>query len=70
MSLTELLPAVRALPRAERIRLVHLLIDELARPQEPPALQDGASYPVWSPYGAHEAAASLLRLLEDERAKQ
>ena len=34
MSLAEILPAVRSLPRTEQVRLVHLLIDELARPED------------------------------------
>ena len=36
MSLAELLPAVRALPRAEQVQLMHLLVDELTRPDLPP----------------------------------
>lgn len=33
MSLVELLPAVRQLPRAEQVQLLHLLIDGLAASQ-------------------------------------
>ena len=63
MSLKELLPSVHALPRADKYRLVQELIAELAREE---ALAEG-EYPVWSPYDAHDAAASLLQLLEEDK---
>jgi hypothetical protein len=34
MSLAEILPAVRSLPRDEQTQLVHWLVEELARPDE------------------------------------
>lgn len=38
MSLAELLPAIRALPKAEQVQLLHLLVDGVAEapPAEPP----------------------------------
>ena len=65
MSLAELLPSVRALPRSEKFRLIQELIVDLARDE---GLTEG-EYPVWSPYDAHEAAATLLRLLEQDKAE-
>ena len=38
MSLAELLPAIRALPKAERLQLLHLLVDGVA---EVPPADDG-----------------------------
>jgi hypothetical protein len=64
MSLTELLPSVQALPRSDKFRLVQELIAELA---EEEGLAAG-EYPVWSPYDSHEAAAKLLKLLEEDQA--
>ncbi len=64
MSLTELRPAVRALPRRDKFLLVQELVAELAQ-------EEGATpieYPVWSPYDAHAAAATMLQLLEREKA--
>jgi hypothetical protein len=65
MSLAELLPAVQALPRKDKFRLVQELIAELAQEE---GLAEG-EYPVWSPYDAHEAAATLLQLLEQDKAQ-
>jgi hypothetical protein len=64
MSLTDLRPAVRALPRREKFLLVQELMADLAR-EEGAALIE---YPVWSPSDAHEAAAVMLQLLEQEKA--
>ncbi len=60
MSLTELRPSVQALPRSDRFRLVQELITELAQEE---GWAEG-EYAVWSPYDAHEAAATLMQLLE------
>jgi hypothetical protein len=64
MSLTELRPAVRALPTGDKFLLVQELIAELAHEEGVPVIE----YPVWSPYDAHGAAATLLKLLEQEKA--
>lgn len=63
MSLAELLPSVRALPRSDKFRLMQELLAELAQEE---GLAEG-EYPIWSPCDAHEAAATLLQLLEAER---
>ena len=65
MSLTELRPAVRALPTGDKLLLVQELIAELAHEEGIPVIE----YPIWSPYDAHGAAATLLKLLEEEKAK-
>ncbi len=62
MSLQELIPALRELPRVEKLRLVQFLVNELAREAELTPLQPHAEYPVWSPYDASEAAETLLTL--------
>jgi hypothetical protein len=64
MSLAELRTAVRALPRRDKFPLVHERIAELAQEEGVTAIE----YPVWSPYDAHAAAATLLQLLEQEKA--
>ena len=63
MSVTELLPTVHALPRHEKFRLMQALLTELAQEEGIPE----GEYPVWSPYEAHEAAATLMRMLEEEQ---
>ncbi len=62
MSVTELLPALRELTRADKLRVMEFLAQELVT-QEEAVLAAGESYPIWSPYGAHEAAATLLATL-------
>ncbi len=65
MSLAELMPIVQSLSRGEKYRLVQELLAELAQEE---GLAAG-EYAVWSPYEAHEAAATLLQLLEQDKAE-
>jgi hypothetical protein len=62
--LPELLPAIRSLTRADKLRVIELLAGDLAREENPPLLEAGASYPIWTPLFAEEAAAVLLKELE------
>jgi hypothetical protein len=64
MSLSELRSAVQTLPRRDKFLLVQELMAELAQEEGVAAVE----YPVWSPYEAHDAAATLLQLLEQEKA--
>lgn len=71
MSLTELLPSVHALPRGDKFRLMQELIAELAREEDGAARQaTPIEFPVWSPHDAHPAAATLLKLLEEDGREQ
>jgi len=65
MSIAELLPALRELNRAEKLRVMHFLVQQLA--EEEAWMQAGQSYAVWSPYEAHDAAQTLMGVLERER---
>lgn len=69
MSLTELLPSVHALPRGDKFRLMQELIAELAGEESGAVAQQAPpiEYPVWSPQDAHDAAATLLQLLDQDR---
>jgi hypothetical protein len=69
MSLTDLVPAVQALPRADKLRLVQILVTDLAREEGVSILEGAVSYPVWTPYDAYDAAGVLLRALDSERPK-
>jgi hypothetical protein len=69
MSLIDLVPAVQALPRADKLRLVQLLVIDLAREEGVSLFEAGAPYPVWTPYHAYDAAGVLLQALDAERAK-
>lgn len=64
MTLAELLPVLHDLPRTDKFRAVQFLTAELA--QDEGQLIPGAEYPVWSPFDAHDAAATLTELLRAE----
>ena len=62
---SELLAEVHRLNRAEKLRLVQLLVNELAAAEA--ILDPNVQYEVWSPSASPEAAATLLRLLEEDK---
>ena len=66
-TLTELLPTLQVLSRAEKLWVVQYLVFELVREEEADLLTPDMSYPVWSPYNAYEAADTLLKALEADR---
>jgi hypothetical protein len=68
MTVTELFPALRNLPRANKLKVMQFLVAELAHEEEPD-LQPGVTYAVWSPLNSHEAAHRLAQLLESEQPK-
>ena len=66
MSLVEILPNIQSLPRADKLRLIQFLAQDLAETEGPPAFVAGQSYPVWSPDQAFAAAETLLQTLRSE----
>ncbi len=66
MSLVEILPDIQSLPRADKLRLIQFLAQELAEAEAPPSFTAGQSYPVWSPDQAFAAAETLLQTLREE----
>jgi hypothetical protein len=67
MSITHLLPALKTLSRAEKLRVMQFLVQELAMEEEVSLLETGATYHIWSPLNSHKAAQTLATLLEDEQ---
>ena len=65
--ITELLSRVRALPRADKLRLMQFLVSELAREEGITLLQSNVDYPIWAPYDAFDAANTLLNALKEEQ---
>jgi hypothetical protein len=63
MSLNEVLPDVRALSRFDKLRLIQLVAQELEQ-DELSLIEQGQSYPIWSPSEAFDAAAELLQAVE------
>ena len=61
MSLAELIQQVQTLPKAEKLRLVHLLVEYLAH--DDACLRAGTAYPVWTPLNAHDAAWTIQQAL-------
>lgn len=66
MSLAEVLPDVQLLSRAEKLRMIQILAEELARDAEI-LIEPGQSYPVWSPDQAFGAAAVMLEALQNPK---
>lgn len=68
MTLNELLTAVHALPRAEKLRLIQSLAADMAREEGIELADAEGAYPIWSPHDAFDGAATLLRVLAEEKA--
>jgi len=66
MSTEELFGELRRLNRADKLRAMQVLVTELAS-EEDVLLIPGASYEVWSPYDATDAAQTLLDMLEADK---
>jgi hypothetical protein len=69
MPLTELLPILQELSRADKLRVLQFLVLDLAK-EEGALLTQEMSYPIWSPYEAFDAAAVLLNVLESEKSSE
>ena len=67
MTLSEL-PSLHARLRADKLRLIQLLAADVASEDRISAADADTTYPVWSPHGAFDGAATLLRVLEEEKA--
>lgn len=62
---TELVEQLRKLNRVDKLMVIQLLAAELAN-EETNLIKSGASYPIWSPYDAVEAANIMLEALNAE----
>ena len=67
MSITEVLPAVRTLSRIDRMHLIQILVGDLAADETGEWIEPNREYPIWSPFDAHDAAATMLRVLEETK---
>ncbi len=66
MSLAELLPAIHALPRADKLKLLEHLASDVAREEEASRVAEPEA-PIWSPHDEFVAAHALLQVLEESR---
>jgi hypothetical protein len=69
MSLTELFPAIKMLPSADKLRLMRFLVIDLAQEEGVPLLAADAEYPIWTSLHAFEAADALLQMLKTHQAE-
>ncbi len=67
MSLSELPPSIRALERADKLRLIRLLVDDVAHDETAQLDMADQTVPIWSPHDAFEGAATLLRVLNEDK---
>ena len=67
MSYSELLSTLQTLSRADKLKIMQFLVQELAAEEEALLLQPGATYAVWSPYNSHDATQKLATLLEEDK---
>jgi hypothetical protein len=66
MSIAEILPAVRALPHSEKLRLARLLLDDLTAEELLAMVKQGKEFPIYTPEFVPGAAAQLATLLEEQ----
>ena len=66
MSVPELLPTLKTLSRAEKLKVMQFLVQELTVEEEVSLLQPGMTYHVWSPLNSHKAAQTLATLLTED----
>jgi hypothetical protein len=66
--LADLLPALNALPRADKLRVMQMLVAELARDEGLAQVPPGEDNPIWAPRDAFDGAAVLLKALDAEKA--
>ena len=61
------MPALQKLPRNDKVEVIRFLVSDLTRPEGSDCLQSGASYAIWTPLEAYDAAKSLQQLLDQDR---
>ena len=66
MVVEQIIPTVRELNRADKWRLMQILVTDLAEEETSLTLPPG-DYPVWTPLESYGAAEGLLAALEDAR---
>jgi hypothetical protein len=69
MSLAELFPVIRTLTRADKLRLMQMLVIDLAQDEGVPLLTADAEYPISTPLNAFEAADALSQMLKTHDAE-
>ena len=66
MSFTKARPEDASLSRQDKLKRIRLLAQG-SEATEAPIIEANCTYPIWSPTEAHSAAATMLRVLEEEK---
>ena len=67
MTLSEVLPTVQSLPRADKLRLIQLLAADVAHDDGIVLDVADKTVPIWSPHDSLQGAATLLRVLDEDK---
>ena len=67
ISLREIIPVLKELPRADKLRLLQILAFELAQEEGVGWFDPETAYSIWTPYEAFDAADTLRQALEAEQ---
>jgi len=62
---SDVLSELHGLSKADKLRVIQILVADIAREEGVPALPAG-EYSVWAPYDAFQAAETLLGALEED----
>jgi hypothetical protein len=68
MTLSEILPTIQSLPRADKLRLLQLLVADVARDEGIALDMAEKTISIWSPHDSIQGAATLLRVLDEDKA--
>jgi hypothetical protein len=67
MSISELIPAIQSLSRAEKVQLLQVIAAEIAQDEELSIIPPRIKHEVWSPYDAFDAAEQLINALKSDQ---
>ncbi len=68
MTLSELVPVLQGLSRADKLHVIQVLAMDVAREESGDEIVADQCYPLWSPYESFDGAATLLEMLNKEQA--
>lgn len=66
MTITEVLPTLKALNHKDKIRAIQFLANEVAREEEVFS-EERKNYEFWSLHNSHEASQVLQKLLDEQK---
>ncbi|MFN6569511.1 hypothetical protein [Dendronalium sp. ChiSLP03b] len=67
MNAADLFPTLQKLSRADKLKVMEFLVQELATEEEALSLKPEVTNHIWSHYNSYEAVHKLAALLEEDR---